>query len=210
MLKLLLAGSLLTTAALTASAQTGIKTNLAGWASTTTNIAVEADLSRRATVQLAAYLNPWDFGGDSHFRFWTAQPEFRYWFCEAFNGHFIGLHALAGEYNAKRVNFPLRALTWGGARDINDNFPEADHAGAWPDITGDNAGRHVEGWYLGAGLSYGYQWVLSRHWNFEASVGVGFVFSPLTYYGRCQQTIDRRAIHYVGPTNAQLSFIYLF
>lgn len=28
-------------------------------------------------------------------------------------------------------------------------------------------GRHYEGWYVGGGLIYGYQWLLNKHLNFE-------------------------------------------
>ena len=197
-------------ATLTASAQVGIKTNLLGWGTTTTNAGLEAGVSKHVTLQALGYFNPWNFGESTHFLFWGAQPEYRYWFCETFNGHFVGVHALGGQYNAKKVNFPLRGLAWGAAYDENENFPSKDHGPGWPDIEGENAGRHVEGWYAGAGLSYGYQWIVSKHWNVEASVGVGYVYSPQTYYGRCQQVINRHALHYVGPTNAQLSVMYIF
>lgn len=192
-------------------AQVGVKTNLLGWGTTTLNVGLEAGLGRHSTLQVLGYLNPWEFGTDRHFHLWCVQPEYRWYFsCEKFSGHFLGLHALGGEYNARRLNFPLRSLTWGTTHDLNASFPSSDHTDGWPDLTGANAGRHVEGWYVGAGVTYGYQWMLSRHWNLEGSVGVGYVYSPLTYYGRCQQTIDRRTLHYVGPTNAQLSFMYVF
>ena len=207
---ILLAGTL-TIASLPTTAQTmGIKTNLAGWATTTTNIGLEVGVSDHSTIQMTGYLNPWSFSNERHFRLWTVQPEYRYWFCGKFNGNFLGVHALAGEYNAKKVNFPLRALMWGGPYDENKNFPAADHAGWWPNIEGVNAGRHIEGWYVGVGFTCGHQWTLSSHWNFEASLGAGYVYSPMTYYGRCQQIIDKRHLNYVGPTNVQLSFMYVF
>lgn len=188
-----------------------IKSNLFGWATTTTNIGAEFGLSRHSTLQVMGYLNPWDFGKDDrHFRFWTVQPEYRYFFCEKFNGHFIGVHALGGEYNAMGINFPLKALVWGNAYDLNPNFDATEHNNGWPNLQGHDLGRHVEGWYIGGGITYGYQWMLNNHWNFEASIGVGYVYSPLRFYGRCQQVIDRRHLNYFGLTNAQLSFLYFF
>lgn len=201
---------LLVLLATTATAQVGLKSNLLGWGTTTTNLGLEFGAGRHSTLQVMGYLNPWEFNNERHFRLWTVQPEYRYWFCGKFNGHFIGIHALGGEYNAKKVNFPLSTLVWGSAYDINSNFPDADHTAGWPNIEGENAGRHLEGWYIGAGITYGYQWILSKHWNLEASVGVGYVYSPLQYFGRCQQVINKRNLNYVGPTNAQLSFMYLF
>ena len=193
-----------------ANAQISIKTNALEWATTTPNIGIEAGISRHSTIQVSGALNPWNFAHDHHFRFWSAQPEYRYWFCETFNGHFVGVHLLGGQYNAKKVNFPLRSLTWGKPYEKNDLFPEKDHTEGFPDIQGENSGRHVEGWYIGAGVTYGYQWMLSKHWNLEASIGVGYTYSPLTYYGRCSQIIDKRHVNYVGPTNAQISFLYFF
>lgn len=35
------------------------------------------------------------------------QPEFRYWLCERFNGHFFGVHGLGGEYNIAKVKLPF-------------------------------------------------------------------------------------------------------
>ena len=31
-------------------------------------------------------------------RFWLAQPEVKYWFCEKFEGHFIGVHLHGAQY----------------------------------------------------------------------------------------------------------------
>lgn len=191
-------------------AQVGLKTNVIGWGLTTANLGIEVGVGEHSTLQALGYLNPWDFSGEKYLHAWMVQPEYRYWFCSKFNGHFLGVHALGGQYNAKRLNFPLKGLMWGTPSEVNDNFPASDHGDGWPNLRGANAGRHVEGWYVGVGLTYGYQWVLSKHWNLEASLGVGYAYTPLTYYGRCQQTIDKRRLHYVGPTNAQLSFMYVF
>lgn len=47
-------------------------------------------------------------------------------------------------------------------------------------------GRHYEGWYVGGGLTYGYQWLLNKHLNFEGSIGLGYAYSPYKLYGRCE------------------------
>ena len=163
-----------------------VKTNLLGWATTTINVGAEMSVAHRHTVQLVGALNPWTFSGDRRIRFWSAQPEWRYWLCESFNGHFFGLHALGGEYNVRNVDMPFGIL------------PHTEK------------GRHYEGWYVGGGLTYGYQWMLSRHWNLEASIGVGYAYSPYKLYGRCDRCLDRGHRNYVGPTKAALSIIYIF
>lgn len=208
--KILIAGVMLCFSALSASAQFAIKTNALGWATTTTNLGIEFGMGQKSSLQILGYFNPWNFNNDHHFKVWAAQPEYRYWFCQKFNGWFLGVHAIGGEFNAMKVNFPLHALTWGKNTYENPLFPEDDHTTGWPDIRGNNKGRHVEGWDVGGGISAGYQWVLGTHWNIEASLGVGYVYSHLQYIGRCQQTIDKRDINYVGPTNAQVSFLYFF
>lgn len=207
--RLLLA--LVAVTSLSSSAQVAIKSNLIGWGVITPNLGIEAGTSKHSTVELMAYLNPWEFGEDKkHFKFWTIQPEYRYWFCERFNGWFLGVHLLGGEYSAMGINFPLRKLTWGNAYDLNPDFNISDHSTGWPDLRGENLGRHAEGWYAGGGISVGYQHPISKHWNLEASVGIGYVYSDLRYYGRCRQRIDKRHLNYAGITNLQLSFLYLF
>ena len=69
-----------------------------------------------------------------------------------------------------------------------------------------------EGWYVGGGVSYGYQWVLSRHWNFEASIGVGAAYIDYGKFkcGECGAKIDDGHKIYVGPTKLALSLLYMF
>lgn len=199
--KWLLSAFLLAGSPTLAQAQTAsVKTNLIGWATTTPNIGVELGVGRKSTIQVFGALNPWEFG-DTRFRFWNVEPEYRYWFCEKFSGHFIGIHALGGEYNLRNVKVPLTNL---------------------PDLTGDNKGRHVEGWYVGGGITYGYQWILNKHWNFELSLGVGYAYSPYKYYGRCDRLLDKDGnqlpegtkksgtVNYFGPTKLAASIMYVF
>lgn len=182
------------------SQQAAVKTNLLGWATTSPNIGAELGLGRKSTVNLTGTLNPWEFG-DTRFRFWNITPEYRYWFCEKFSGHFLGVHLLGGEYNFRNFDMPLTSL---------------------PKLTGENKGRHIEGWYLGGGVTYGYEWMLSKHWNLEASIGLGYAYSPYKYYGRCDRMMDKDGntlpegtkdsgkCHYVGPTKATVSLMYVF
>lgn len=113
-------------------------------------------------------------------------PEYRWYTCQKFGGHFFGIHALGGEYNVKNVDLPFGIL------------PKTEK------------GRHYEGWYVGGGLTYGYQWLLSEHLNLEGSIGVGYIYSPYKLYGRCEKCLDKDHRNYVGPTKAALSLIYAF
>lgn len=167
--------------------QVSVKTNLLNWATTTINLGVEASITRNNTVQLFYGLNPWKFSGEKKIRHWVVQPEFRFWPCESFNGWFYGFHFMGGEFNMGEVKFPLGILH-----------------------TLENS--RYEGWFAGAGVAGGYQWVLSRHWNIEASIGIGYDYIKYdkfrcTYCGERLKSGNR---HYFGPTKAAISIMYLF
>ncbi|MCC8071649.1 MAG: DUF3575 domain-containing protein [Bacteroidales bacterium] len=69
-----------------------------------------------------------------------------------------------------------------------------------------------DGYFVGGGISYGYAWILSPHWNLEAEVGVGYAYlwykkSPRIPCIKCQ---DKEHKNYIGPTKASLSIVYVF
>lgn len=168
--------------------QTAVKTNLLYDATTTPNLGVEVGIGKKHTMQLYYGLNPWEFsGGEKYLKHWLLEPEFRYWFCHRFQGSFVGIHALGGEFNAANIKLPFGAF-----KELRDH--------------------RYEGWYTGAGITYGYQWVLSRHWNFEASAGIGVVYAKYKGYecGQCGKQTDDGSKTYVGPTKAVLSLLYMF
>lgn len=72
--------------------------------------------------------------------------------------------------------------------------------------------RLYDGWLAGAGVGYGYDWILSPHWNLEAEIGAGFARlwykeSPNLPCLKCQ---ERKHRNYIGPTKAALSLVYNF
>lgn len=74
------------------------KTNALYWGIVTPNAAVEFTLSDKVTFELFAAYNPWTFKDDKKMRFWLVQPEVKYWFCEKFEGHFVGLHLHGAQF----------------------------------------------------------------------------------------------------------------
>ena len=146
---------LILSTATTRAQEVALKTNLLGWASTSANAGIEIGTGKKTTFQLFGTLNPWKFSGDKKMRFWNVMPEYRWYTCQKFGGHFFGIHALGGEYNIKNIDMPFGIL------------PKTLE------------GRHYEGWYVGGGLTYGYQWLLNKHLNFEGSIGLGYAYSPL-------------------------------
>lgn len=170
--------------------QVALKNNLLYDATTTPNLGVELGVGKKHSMQLFYGLNPWKFNTDNgkkYFKHWLLMPEYRYWFCHRFQGSFVGVHALGGEFDAANIKLPF-----GMYKKLRDH--------------------RYEGWYVGGGATYGYQWVLSRHWNFEASIGVGVVYIKYKGYecGDCGRQMDDGHKWYVGPTKAALSFMYMF
>lgn len=187
--KALLTGMLCLLCCVWASAQqVGVKTNLLYWATTTPNIGTEIAVGKKHTAQVFFGLNPWkQSGGDqSSIRHWLVQPEYRYWFCQSFNGWFLGAHAMGGQFNAGGVKLPF-----GLVKDLRDH--------------------RYEGWYVGGGVTAGYQWPLSKHWNLETSIGVGYDYIQYDKFkcGTCGEKEKSGHDHYVGPTKAALSLIYM-
>lgn len=72
-------------------------------------------------------------------------------------------------------------------------------------------GRY-QGWYLGAGLTYGYLWPLTRHWNVEAEIGAGYILARYSHFplGDCGIAYDKGNTNYIGLTKLGLSLIYVF
>ena len=135
--------------------------------------------------QLYGGYNPFTFGNHKRFKHWLAQPEFRYWTCERFNGTFWGVHLHGGEFSVAGISLPFKI------------FPSLkDH--------------RYEGYFYGGGVSVGHQWLLSKHWSLEASVGVGYAHWVYDKYRcvNCSPKIKSGHKNYVGPTKAAVSLVY--
>ena len=90
-----------------------VKTNFLYWATTTPNIGAEVSIDKNHTAQMFFGLNPWKQSGGDHstLRHWSFTPEYRYWFCQSFNGWFVGAHLMGGEFNVSGVDFPFGLLS---------------------------------------------------------------------------------------------------
>lgn len=163
-----------------------IKTNLLYGATATPNLQLEFGLNKKSTLELGAGVNWFEFNNNKKFKHILVQPEYRYWFCETFNGHFLGVHAHGAQFNVGGWDIPVGRL---------DAFKE----------------NRYEGYLYGGGLSWGYQWVLSPRWNFEASIGGGFARIHYDKYdcATCGTKQDEGKYNYWGVTKAALSLIYV-
>ena len=98
-----------------------LKTNLFYDATTTINVGFETKIAPKWTVDVSANWNPWTFSENKKWKQLSLQPEARYWFCEAFNGHFVGAHLLGGIYNMGNWNtdFKFLGTDFGETRRMN-------------------------------------------------------------------------------------------
>lgn len=169
-----------------------IKTNLLSDAFLNPNLGVEIGLAPKWTMDVTGQLNAWTLSHDRRWKHWAVQPEARYWFCDRFAGHFLGVHLHGGQYNI-------------GGLDLNANFLGTDFRKL--------KDSRYQGWFVGAGVAYGYSWILDRHWNLEAELGVGYSYTRYDKYpcAKCGTKLEEdQPHHYVGPTKAAINLVYLF
>lgn len=168
-----------------------LKTNLIYDALLTPSVGVEVGLAPKWTVDVSGQINNWDVNNHL-WKQWVIQPEARYWLCQRFSGHFFGAHALGGQYNFGHVDLPFKFL--------GTDFRELKE-------------YRRQGWMVGAGIAYGYSWILDRHWNFEAEIGIGWIYTRYDTYrcADCGKKVKANTPHnYFGPTKAAINFVYTF
>lgn len=172
------------------NAQTfAVKTDLVKWGTASLNIEPELKVGKHSSVALGISWNPWTFNEAEKNMKWKhllVQPEYRYWFCNVFEGHFVGLHPFYSRFNAGNIDLPFNI--WSGLED-----------------------HRYQGNLWGAGIGYGYQWILSRHWSMEAEIGLGFGYMDADKYRceKCGLKLDEVSRFAFMPTKFSLSFIYI-
>lgn len=168
-----------------------IKTNLISDAVTTPNLGMEFKMAPKWTFDITGQLNAWNIN-DRRWRHWMVQPEARIWYCEAFQGSFWGLHLIGGQFNIGNIK--------NGIKFLGSDFSQLTH-------------YRYQGWGAGAGIAYGYDWILGKHWNLEFEVGVGWIYTRFDKYpcAVCGTRIEKDKPHnYFGPTKLALAIEYLF
>ena len=172
--------------------QVAVKSNLLYDATATVNAGLELGLSPRWTLDVSGNFNGWSTSHTKKWKHWMAQPEFRYWLCDRFAGHFFGFHLQGGQFNV-------------GGMDLDFSLFGTDFS---------NLRNHrYQGWFGGAGIAYGYAWVLGRHWNLEAEIGLGYNYTLSDKYesAGCGEKVEEdKTHHYFGPTKAAINLVYVF
>lgn len=172
-------------------AQVALKTNIISDAFLSPNGGIEFRLAKKWSLDVTGQFNVWNWSDGRRTKHWLAQPEARYWLCDALSGHFFGLNALGGQYNFGHLGF---------ARDVlGINF-------------GNLRDHRYQGWYAGAGLAYGYSWILGKHWNLEAEIGVGWIYTKYDVFEceGCGKRTGNGKKNVVLPTKAAINLVYLF
>ena len=163
----------------------GIKTNVLYDATGTINLGVETGLGKRLTLDISGNYNPWK-SSDKLKTHWMVQPELRLWVCEKFNGHFFGLHGHGGHADVANISLPF-----GIAPGLKNSRYKGD--------------------FYGAGLAYGYNWILGPRWGLEAAIGGGYI--NVKYAGYSDDGVRKLTSDltkdYWGLTKASISLIYL-
>ncbi len=169
-----------------------IKTNLLYDAFANVNLGIEGKLAPKWTLDVNGDFNGWNMSGNKRWKHWMAQPEIRYWFCEAMHGNFMALELHGGQYNMSGINLPFSFLgtNYRGLKDTR-----------------------YQGWYAGAGITYGHAWMLAKHWNIEAEIGIGWSYTRYDRYPcrQCGTKLEDNKVHnYAGLTKAALNLVYIF
>lgn len=169
----------------------GIKTNLISDGFLSPNLGIEIGLARKWTLDISGQTCLWDVNHHK-WKHWLAQPEARYWFCDRFAGTFLGIHALGGQYNFGNIHNNIKFLG-------SDFSQLTDY--------------RFQGWAAGAGVAIGHAWVLGKHWNLEAELGIGWIYTKFDKYAcsDCGRKVASNQHHnYFGPTKLNLALEYIF
>lgn len=169
-----------------------LKTNIVYDVTANVNAGIELGLAPKWSLDVSGNFNAWDMSHGRKWKHWLVQPELRYWFCDRFSGHFLGFHLHGGQYNVGGLKNSISFLGTDFSRLGDSRF---------------------QGWFAGAGLAYGYSWILNEHWNLEAEIGFGYSYTRFDTFEcvGCGRKVEEDADHhYVGPTKAAINLVYLF
>lgn len=172
-----------------------LKTNLLYDSMTTMTLGPEFSVGRQMTIDIPVSYNPWTFQDNRKMKLLMAQPEFRLWTCENFFGHFFGFHLHGGIFNYGGM------LPWG--------FSNGKMFGTIESPTLMN--NRYEGYFAGAGVSYGYHVILSKRLSLELTLGAGYAYIKYDKYPceHCGTKVGEGTRHYLGPTKAAVNLVYM-
>ncbi len=162
-----------------------IKTNLLADLTLSPNLGFEIGIGERTSVEIVGQWNPFSFRkGLTEWRHIGAQPEFRYWFKEAFRSHFLGVQATYTYFNVGGLPKP---------------FTDYMH------------NHRFEGDLYGVGISWGHRWNFSQRWGLEVTAAVGYLHKNYEVYEcrSCGLLLEpRKSKNYFGPTEIGVNLVF--
>lgn len=167
-----------------------LKTNLLHDATASVNLGVEWAFARHFSIEVSGSVNMWDLPQGVKLKHVLAQPEFRWWPCDRFCGWFLGVHALGGYLPSV-----------GGFWDFSKYYKKL------PNLKTFELRNAI---VMGGGICFGYDFVLSRHWNLELEMGLGYFYTRGDEYTSDVLILKGSKFDYIGPTTMAVTFCYLF
>lgn len=168
-----------------------IKTNLISDATATVNIGTEIGVAPKWTIDISGSYNNWSKNDSVKWKHAFIQPEARYWFCDRFSRHFIGAHLIGGAFNLGNIQNNISIL--------GTDFSVLSQ-------------KRYQGYAYGAGVVYGFAFMLSKSVNLELELGVGYAYLDYDIFNcsGCGRKVGKDNHHYVGPTKAALNLVFVF
>ena len=152
----------------------------------TPNLTVGVSVSQHWSVGLTAGYRPWPTSDETSrkWRHVLLSPELRYWTDSISARHFIGANVIYSHYNVADIRFPF---------------------GLYPSVRDERR----QGDLIAVGAFYGYSWVLGRHWNLEALIGVAVGYTKFDRFacGQCGSKIADESKMFLMP-QAALNIVY--
>jgi len=161
-----------------------IKTNLAYNAVLISNLGLELPFKKKFSVDLDVTYNIWDRKNNVKWRNLVIMPEFRFWPNKNMEGQYFGVHFGWAKYNIGGIKMPY----------YNDAFY-----------------YRYEGWAIGIGASYGYQKTITGNLSFEATIGLGVIYTKYDKYlaPKCGAYWGSFKNIFIAPTKIGFSLVYV-
>lgn len=144
-------------------AQTEIKVNAPFLPIGIFNIAVEKPISPKISLQVEAFISPWESYGGKNLQIYMGTLEGRYYFKEMMHGWYVGAYGSIGAFNLQKWNYftPQPVLDQEG------------DAVLLPDGSVRTAERYQKGLAFIVGVSGGYHFKINDRFGLDAFAGVG-------------------------------------
>ena len=148
------------------------------------NVGVNYGLSSKWTVGTLLSYNPWQYG-KTRLKHFLVSPGVRYWLCDNNAGHFLGANLTYARYNIGGIGIPL----------VSDNIKN----------------NRYEGDLGGAGISYGYSWIVGKHFNLEVELGLGVQHTVYSKYpcANCGDKIKDGRKTFITPNKLGVNLVYM-